>query len=247
MMIKQYKIKLKQDKIERFSYYWGYQFYGMLMEKMNQEYVSFLHSQKITPISQYILPEEIGGVWTVNLFGKEIIEEVSPILDEQNSFYMANKEREFQVTEKKIEIIMDEKELMMKVREELVETNVFKLMVQTPMSFKSKGEYLLFPSAELIIKSLFNKWNCLQEKTIIDDQEAMAAIINGIKIVSYDLKSRYYHMKGSKIPAFVGQITLSVRLPIPLLEIVRLLMGFSAYSGIGIKNSLGMGGLTLLN
>ena len=48
-------------------------------------------------------------------------------------------------------------------------------------------------------------------------------------------------MKGTVIPGFQGYIDITPKLSVPLMEIFKLLMIFSNYSGVGIKTSLGMG------
>lgn len=69
----------------------------------------------------------------------------------------------------------------------------------------------------------------------------------GVHIVDYRLHTSRYHIKNTKIPGFSGIVTLESRLPAPLEEIWKLLVRFAPYCGIGIKTTLGMGGVSLLS
>jgi hypothetical protein len=79
--------------------------------------------------------------------------------------------------------------------------------------------------------------------TVIDDEDATAMLINGLRISSYRLSSGYYPLKGAKIPGFIGEVTLTARLPSALMELAKPLLYFSRYGGTGIKYALGMGGV----
>lgn len=52
--------------------------------------------------------------------------------------------------------------------------------------------------------------------------------------------------KADKIPAFVGSLTLHAAGPQSLRGLVAMLLSFGEASGIGVKTSMGMGGVQLL-
>lgn len=54
-----------------------------------------------------------------------------------------------------------------------------------------------------------------------------------------------YTLKSARIPGFSGHLTLSSSLSAPMQEVRNLLLVFSTLCGIGIKTTLGMGGVTL--
>ena len=62
-----------------------------------------------------------------------------------------------------------------------------------------------------------------------------------IWIRDYRLRGARYAMKGQRILGFCGTIWVQNRLPVPLLEIWKILLLFANYAGIGVKTSLGMG------
>ena len=77
------------------------------------------------------------------------------------------------------------------------------------------------------------KWECRPD----------VSFSGGVLIVDYSLRTVRYSLKGTKIPAFVGNIVMESRLSAPLQEIWQLLVALAPYSGIGIKTTLGMGGV----
>ena len=46
-----------------------------------------------------------------------------------------------------------------------------------------------------------------------------------------------------KIPSFIGNIDIYIRGPQTMTNLVNLLISFAKFSGIGIKTSIGMGGI----
>ena len=115
----------------------------------------------------------------------------------------------------------------------------------TPTSFKSAGSYVFMPSVRLILQNLLMRYNQLYEGDKEVDEETMLYMERCARIVSYKLHSQYFpHVtKDHKIPAFVGSVVLKCHGPQPMIGLVRMLLKFGEYAGIGIKTSMGMGGV----
>ena len=93
-----------------------------------------------------------------------------------------------------------------------------------------------------MIKGLLRSWNQYAKQVMIDDELTEQQLIEHSRIVDYQLSIRRYPLKGTKIPSFIGNVTLQTSGPEPLVRLVNMLLAFSEYSGIGIKPTLGMGG-----
>lgn len=139
------------------------------------------------------------------------------------------------------EYIPSARELMKQSKALFNDAAQIEVKLLTPTAFKQDGSYVLYPTAQMMIGNLINKWNSLNKDIVIDDPYAVNEINNGLSISRYRLKSVNYNLKGVKVFGFVGDLTIKARLPAPLLEIVHLLFYFANYSGIGIKSTLGMG------
>ena len=113
----------------------------------------------------------------------------------------------------------------------------------TAASFKQNGRYVIFPQERLILQSLIMRWNEVFPQYVLEDEDAFQAILAGIHIVDYQLRTSRFHLKGIRIPGFIGSCIVEARLALPLMELWNTLLLFADYSGIGIKTGLGMGGL----
>lgn len=115
----------------------------------------------------------------------------------------------------------------------------------TTSSFKQDGSYVIFPQERLLLRSLLAKWSAWFPEYSLDDEDAAAALERGVRITDYQLRSGRYTLKSARIPGFSGHLTLSSALSAPMQEVWKLLLVFSTLCGIGIKTTLGMGGVTL--
>jgi len=248
-MIKKYTLQINtKDSVKQSRYGdWGYQFYGVLMDTLkNDEYGNELHMQESTPISQYAAQTGTGrGEWIVNLMGTSAIEQFSDRLDSLSSFHLNLPDVDISIVERKVETISSVREILDKAAQSF-DVDRFIVSFRSSTSFKSEGEYAFFPTVAWIVKSLVAKWNATWTTSIIADDDAVAALIRGLRLSAYKLSSSFYPIKGIKIPGFIGDITLTARLPVPLLELLKPLLYFGCFSGVGIKCALGMGGMTAL-
>ena len=64
-----------------------------------------------------------------------------------------------------------------------------------------------------------------------------------LEIVSYNLRSTSFFVNTNKIPAFTGRLVFKANGPMQMANLAYLLLRFGAYSGVGIKSGMGMGGI----
>ena len=241
-MIKQYRLKLKAENETVLTAISGYNMYGVLTELIASDYATILHENGINPISQYIQPNlnDKSIDWVVNLLSKEAANQVAPVLENNNCYQINSCNCKLTVKDISITVIPSVEALLERARA-LPDVAKPSLDFISSTSFKSNGDYLLFPSVEHIIRNLVNRWNSYSQLYPIDDEDAITSLIQSIKIAGYRLQSSYYRLKGTKIPGFKGEVRFSTRMSVPIAELFKILLYFSEYSGIGIKTSLGMG------
>lgn len=116
-----------------------------------------------------------------------------------------------------------------------------KLEFQSATSFKVQGQYQLFPDVRLIFQSLMMKhsWVTMGEYEV--DEIMLNEILKVVRISSYRLYSRHVKIHAIRIPGFVGNIQLSITGNDTLKGYIYMLLKFAEFSGIGIKNAMGMG------
>lgn len=242
MIISEYSMELSST--ERIFPSLAYPIYGMLMEKVDKRHGDFLHEQSISPISQglRIHPCRTKAQWRVNLFGEEGQDIFAEVLDHLQEIQLNRGDRLLEITEKRPVFKITARELIDRAGE-IPHDAPTTICFYTPTSFKSGGQYSIFPSAELILKNLIMQWNRYFTDYPLADEDMVHLMKDRLRIMKYQLRSEYFVIKGNKVPGFTGEITIGGRLPDPLVRIWKLLLCFSQYSGIGIKTSLGMGGV----
>ena len=250
-MFRQIRIRFDNENKVRPQYYWAYDLYSALIEKMSPALAGGLHNDGLKPLSHYLmLPERKNSVfgsltWVINLLGKETIDEVFPLIVGLESLHLRHYGTSLRVIEMTADPVIQENDFVAGHLLNERKTGGLCLRFLSPTSFKSNEEYQLFPSVEWIVKSSVQKWNSYSRETVIDDPEVTEELIARSRISGYSLKSYYYRLKGVKIPGFVGYVNLAVRGPQPLVRLYNMLISFLAFSGVGIKCSLGMGGCTV--
>lgn len=235
-MICRYRLKLKLQE-GRIPQFWAYRLYAWLLTKLPEEQAQNLHEQEKRTLSQYLDHE----IWYVTLFGEETIEAVTPVLEAA---------REIDLHTDRITILectcdrVDGAQFFLHAGKQILSKRT-ELQIISPMSFKQSGRYTIFPKEELLIQSLLTRWNEVFPEFLLNDPEMEEVLLQGIHIVDYSLRTSRYQLKNSAIPSFYGKIFLEVRLPVVLQELWNALLCFSCYSGIGMKTTLGMGGVQI--
>lgn len=244
-MLSQYRITLSPLRGRECSLGFAdaYPLYSALMEKLSSETADRLHSRD-TLISQYLSPIQGGksALWTISILDTESCPEVVSLLESNNSFTLSSKGVELKVEGKEYSKIKSIDELMA-LPGGNIDCNRFHIRFISPSSFKVGGEYSLFPSVKHILGSISSRWGAAFANEEIEDTKALEALEEGVRITGYTLKSSYFKLKGYSVAGFTGSITLSARLPVPMLLLLRGMLAFGTYSGIGVKTSLGMGGV----
>lgn len=239
-MIQKYSFQIKTEGREHIPSFWAYRMYAALLELLPTEFVDLLHEQSFVGISQGIVNNKAQKTceWTVSLLNAAAIDICSPVLSKLTSLHLNTDDIE--LTNCNMGSILTADMIMQKTAA-ISAGQVVKLHFCNSTSFKSNGKYTIFPSEELILQSLINKWNAVFPQTTMQDPDAYDMLLKGIKIKKYHLSSSTYHLKQNYIPGFYGDIVLQTNVSAPLLELWKTLLFFSEYSGIGIKTALGMG------
>ena len=111
----------------------------------------------------------------------------------------------------------------------------------TPMSFKSKGNYDIFPDLRKFFRSIMVTFDNFYSDYQLYDTETLDYLLENVRIVDYRLHTSRFHLEGTRIPSFVGEIKFRITGPLPMQQLIYLLLNFGELFGVGIKTSLGMG------
>lgn len=116
----------------------------------------------------------------------------------------------------------------------------------SPTAFSQEGLYLPLPLPRLMFRSWLDRWNHFSTIYLGGD-ELLDYLGSAIAIKHHSLYTRTVPIHQGTVTGFLGQVTLSVlkRSDPLLVNVARLLIQYSSYSGVGIKTRLGMGSIHL--
>lgn len=242
-MILQYKYVISTSKGERVPPFWAYRIYSWLLTQLPNECGDILHMQGEKPISQFIAydSEKQLSLWVITLMSPEIIELLSPVLETLSCIPLITCDLFLQ---KQSSTFFEHAEDLLKIsRNATVNCNRTEFRFLSTTAFKHDGRFTIFPQLHLILQSLVNKWNVFCPEFPLEDSDAFYMLENGLSLVDYNLRSSHFLLKGASIPGFYGSIIIASHLSVPMEEIWQLLLAFAPFSGIGVKTTLGMGGV----
>ena len=241
-MLTQYRLTLLPANPCRPRPEWGYRLYAALLAMAPAPFSVDVHEDGVTPVSQFLSRQGEDLIWTMNLLGEDCRAALSPILEETREFYLEKDKVNLRVVDRRRERVPDVEALL---DMGAAHSGLHRLYFCTATGFKSRGRYLNLPTARLIVQSLIKKWNGSFPDCVVEDEdgEGLDALAGGLRCRDFRLQSRMFYLKGSSIPGFVGDLTLENRLSGFQRDLANALLLFSGYAGVGIKTTLGMGGV----
>ncbi len=219
----------------------AYAFYSCLLSLLPGEYADELHGQGETPISQYLFREDSDAYWKIHLLDQASNDAFSSVLNGLHTLPLNTGEIRLKLLDKETLTAED----LIRTSREARSERFYSLRFLTPTAFKQAGKYSVLPDKELILQSIWNKWNTVFPAYPLEDEDAFHMLLDGIRISDYNIRTTRFLMKDNKIPGFTGILRFDTNLSSPLMEIWKILLLFSECSGIGIKTALGMGGVII--
>ena len=242
-MISSYELTLQSADGAFIPYECAYRLYSWLLSSLPEDAGDALHMQGTHPISQHLRSEREGGraVWRVSLLNEAAHGLFSDVLECTETIGLHG--GALTVTGRSHSPVIEAADLIRAGRSG--DSSGAALLLHTPTAFKQAGRYTPFPQERLIVQSLVRSWSLFCPEYPLDDEDALQMLTEGLAITDYSLRSARYRLKNAAVPGFAGRLTLSPRLSAPMLELWNTLLGWAEYSGIGIKTTLGMGGVSV--
>lgn len=240
-MITQYRFSLAPDRECRVRPEWAYPLYAALLEQGPTGFGDWVHRDGVSPVSQFVLPGKIPE-WHVTLLGKQAEQVLGLVLDQGSPLQLHRERVCLTPTLMETSCIPDPDALFAQA----AATGPFQeLRFVTPTAFKSRGAYQILPSVRLILQSTVKKWNgCFPDCPIEDeDGQGLEALAAGLLCRRLNLRDGTYQMKGRTLPGFTGSLVLENRLEGFHQQLASALLLFAGFAGVGIKTTLGMGGV----
>lgn len=213
--------------------------HGVLMELIDTDYATKMHEDGLRPYSQRVYRDKENAYWQICALTKEADDKIIEKLKLVDDFYIKSKNLEVNIISKNYDTL-DEKKLVKDFYNKESSPKI-KIRFVTPCAFKQNGTYTFYPDIRCIYQSLMNRWNYLSDNEVMADVDLLDELTKATKIKGYDLKSTGFCLERVVIPAFVGNIIISIKGTQTLVNFANMLLRFGEYSGVGIKTSIGMG------
>lgn len=219
--------------------------HGVLMELIGSETAAALHNPGLRPYSQHLYHDNRGMVWRIAALNRPAADAlIKPLLaDNMTHIYLRDKQLTLTITARQLVHELTYRELADRFFLADAPLRRLSLCFVTPTSFRSDNNYMIYPTVPHIIQSLYNRWDCFADKFSLNDPEALGHMASHLHITGYRLHMAPFSLEGVRVPAFKGDLTLSIAGPNELARLAGLLLAYGEFAGIGIKTALGMGGV----
>ena len=245
----QYSLTMHLDikEEQHAGYFLSSLFQGVLMEQINPDYAAHLHEISLHPYSQALYRSGNEWLWRVNGLNQEAKREIIDPLNAPDFRTIHLRSKDFQIPVLSKEQFSAEETSLVEqyfIRGEGSKT--FRINFLTPTSFKQNGSYCIFPSVRLIFQSLMHRFDAFSEDAEVYSDEVLEQFEEYVQITGYRLRSTSFSMEHTRIPSFLGEVTVRVHGPQQMANLARMLVKFGEFSGVGIKTGMGMGAIQLL-
>ena len=216
-------------------------FHGYLMENIDPAYAEYFHYNTTNPFTSCIFKDtkEDKFFWRVTTFSQKAYDMLMSYFSKgiPEKIYLKNKDLEINVKSFSIQKKSYEDLFL-----EATERKRIKLM--SPTSFKSDGITHIFPNISTLISGVIAKINQHSETAELEDKKIVSELLEKVYIKDYNLRTKIFHLESIKIKGFIGTMDLAIKgEDRTLANILNFLILMSEYTGLGIKTSLGMGGV----
>ena len=243
-------VALMDDKMaipDNLNHHAGSLMHGLIMETLKPELANQWHQQnQVKPFTQSIYREKDGKIWwKVHALNEEAHQELLlPMRQKlETGLYLRHKKLNLIGEGAVVTEPISYRDLVRQHMQQETTKRSRALTFKTPSTFKSNGEYLLFPQVPHLYQSLVRRWECFSDQVSMLDREALNHLMENTHLNRYKLQSRQFHLENSRINGFIGTIHLGFSGPILMVQLGQILMTYSQYAGIGVKTALGMGGM----
>lgn len=219
--------------------------HGVMMESIDPEYASYLHQQELRPYSQYVYfhKEQRAWKWRIASLTQEAADNLLQALWAlPDTVRLKQRNGHIRIVDRAILRSTTYHDLVQQYwgGDVLYQRGILNFMSST--TFKSYGEYVLYPDLFNVWKSLLNKWNAFTTKERLDTKDFMEPLMKHSNVWSYNLRMSRFSLERVRLNAFKGSLSIQFKRNMIMQRSMALLVAFSEFSGLGAKAALGMGG-----
>lgn len=218
--------------------------HGVLMAQIDETYAEMMHQNSLRPYSQFLHFDKNRNAlyWRITSLNEQAKNE---ILDAAFSLpqkvFLKQKNVEIELLGKEFLPATGYGSLAEKYFTHPLAGRYVSFDFFTSCSFKSEGQYVIFPQPNFLLGSLVKRWNAFADRERLDAQGLVDDLAQEVYVADYKLRLQPFSVDGARIPAFRGNYTLGMKSNLMSNRIIAMLGEYANYCGIGIKTALGMG------
>lgn len=247
--LQQIELAINLDSNIKLNESLGSVLHGLLMEYCSSEFISICHSNQFNPFSQclYYDKNNLVYIWRISTYSELSANELTKAINTfPSKIILKQKQANLNILKQTNIFSTNYEELMDNIFTSDKLYKSAKLQFLTTTSFKNNKEYAIFPDISHILTTIISKWNMFTTTEILDDPTLIEELTKYVRIFNYKLHTNRFYLEKTKIPGFKGIIEISLPKNPIMNRIMQLLLHFTKFTGVGIKTSLGMGGINII-
>lgn len=217
--------------------------HGAVMQQVGQAWAKQMHSDGgMRPYSQCLLLRDKKPLWRISAVTDEAWEQfLQPALS-WTSLHLS--QRGISVGLQNFHVIREESFAGLEKKYWLSQKKYHHIDLKflTSTSFRSGGQYMIFPEPYLMLNHWIRKWNAFSDSSILKEDRLTEHLAAAVQITGYRIHMHPYSVESRRIRAFRGQVKLGLFANDTAARMICMLADFASFSGTGIKTALGMGG-----
>ena len=213
--------------------------HGALMNNISSELSEYLHKPDYHPFSIYCVPTDNDEFF---LRISALTDQTSEIIDALCNMKRITLFGSFSpIFQENIQLY---KPVHYTDISNALSSDTLTLSFLTPAVYRSKGRFRNPPAPEKYFYSVICKLNAFENLDI--DYNAFLEAWEKCEILDFMLESGSHAITGKSITGMLGRMTISIPKNHPDPALIKTILSYAAYSGLGAKTALGMGGFTVL-
>ena len=230
-MIERLNVQLSNADTSMVNSRLGVKIHGYLMSNIDTEYSRRLHEMGVNPFSLFIVPNEKGYMLKISTLSDEA-RQITEFLNNADEIIVKGS-NSLKIIEKKYEkrILYDDY---------IRDIKKYRLNICTPAVCKKNGSLYFGTDILQYFKSVMIKLNEFEDLNITEND--ITAAFETMSITDYNFCSRKYVVEPKSFKGMVGNIDFTIKKENEASQLLRMMLNYASYAGIGSRTALGMGG-----
>lgn len=210
--------------------------HGAAMKAVPAEYAEKMHEKTYHPFSIFTVPNENGFIIRVSALCDEA-KCIVDALSRKKTFRIFGMKEPLSVTGTDSAVSIDAA-----TAGSYLTGRGCRITFITPAMIKKDGKPSAKPDISAYFQSVVKRYNAFENADISYDD--FLAAFNNSELDNYELRSEKYNVSGHIFPGMTGYCDINFPKKAEQADLLKKVIAYGTYSGIGGKTGMGMGGIT---